>query len=221
MSCAASQLGVASQLQKIVEVAVFHALEECADFVLAEDEHRPFRIPGVPYRHLMAWQPGRLDTVALGAAAHFSTSEPLAVPRRACRCRPLLLHLYPSSPDSSLASRSIQAAQCRRRSCTPKAHRTARCLRGRTPISVGSGGVPGAVAIPFWAAEGKLPPIQRSCTVLHLTSAVASALGVADHNARPDRAQNAPADPPKACGSSHDTSEHRHRRNGASGAGRR
>ena len=35
--CAVSQLSVASRLQEVVEVAVFHALEERADFVLAED----------------------------------------------------------------------------------------------------------------------------------------------------------------------------------------
>jgi hypothetical protein len=63
------RLSVASWLQEVVEVAVFHALEERADLGLAEDQRGPLRIPGVPYRHFMAWQPGRLDTVALGAAA--------------------------------------------------------------------------------------------------------------------------------------------------------
>jgi hypothetical protein len=62
-------LGVASSLQKVVEVAVLHALQERADLSPAKDQRGPLRIPGVPYRDLMTWQHSRLDAVTLGTAA--------------------------------------------------------------------------------------------------------------------------------------------------------
>jgi hypothetical protein len=53
-----SNLDVAWQLQQGVNVAVLHALQERADLVLAEDQRRALRIPGIPYRHRIAWQLG-------------------------------------------------------------------------------------------------------------------------------------------------------------------